>query len=179
MSNRVSAYSIFYALGAVFWLLNRNLAESTLLCVFYSIFVGTVWGLLPRVSGLPPLSWKYLLPPFLLVILMMFSVSLRMVMNTEVLLVTAMSLIHLRAFALSFTRLVNKARIFSFVQLFSFAFGLSYLFQKNILPFPVTRNEFLLVMMATSMFSIGTLVYLKRKSNGQQAVETDNQTIGS
>jgi hypothetical protein len=165
MSNRISAYAVFYALGAFYWLISRNLAENTLLCVFYSIFVGTVWGLLPQISGTGPLSWKFLLPPFLLVILMMFSVSLRLVMSTEAVLLTAMSLIHLRAFVLSFTRLTKNARIFSWIQLASFVYGLVYLFQKNFLPFPITREEFLITIMAMSMFSIGTLVFLKRKSN--------------
>lgn len=179
MSNRVSAYSIFYALGAVYWLLSRNLAESTLLCVFYSVFVGTIWGLLPKVSGSGPLSWKHLLPPFLLVILMMFSVSLRMVMSTDVVFITAMSLIHFRAFVLSFTRLTGRARIFSWIQLFSFFFGLSFLFQKNIFPFLISRNEFLMTMMGMSVFSIAVLLILKRKSHEQSSGKVDDETVGS
>ena len=161
MNNKYSAYVLFYALGLVFWLISKNVAESTLLCVFYSVFVGTVWGLIPKVSGGEPLSWQHLLPPFLLVMLMMFSVSLRMVISSEVVLITAMSLVHFRASILSFTRLTKGTRIFSWIQLASFIFGIVYIFQKNILPFFVSRSAFLMVMMAMSTFGIGILLVVK------------------
>jgi len=165
MNHKFSASLLFYVLGIVFWLLSLNFAESTLLCVFYSFFVGVVWGLVPRVSGSEPLTWKYLLPPFLLVVLMMFSVKMKLVMSTEVVLFTAMSLIHLRASILSFARLTRNGGVFSWIQLASFIYCLVYLFQKNILPFNVARSTFLVSIIVVSVCSIGVLFTLKRKSD--------------
>ena len=161
MNNKYSAYVLFYGLGLVFWAINLNFTEATLLCVFYSIFVGTVWGLIPRVSGAEPLSWKYLLPPFLLVMLMMFSVSLKMVLSTDVIFITSMSLIHFRSSVLSFARIPKRASSFYWIQLFSFIFGLTFIFQKNFLPIQLTRKIFLMSMMGMSVISIGILLAVK------------------
>ena len=154
MNNRFSAYLLFYVLGLVFWLLSMSVDQSTLLCVFYSFFVGTVWGLTQS-------TWKQILPPFLLVILMMFAARMKMVMATEVVLITAMSLIHFRACVLSFIRVTKKASVFSWIQLASFIYSLVYLFQKNILPFSVSRNLFLMSMFIVNALSLGILLMVK------------------
>ena len=179
MNNKFSAYWLFYSLGLAFWLICRNTLDLTLLCVFYSIFVGTVWGLVPKISKTEVVSLKYLIPPFMLIMLMMLSVRMRMLMSAEVVLITAMSLVHFRACILSFARLKNKAQIFSLLQFASFIFGLIFLFQKNILPFAITRNIFLVSMMAISTISIGYLIVLNRKKDDSIQEEIDGETVSS
>ena len=179
MGNKFSAYWLFYALGLVFWMLSMNMNDSTMLCVFYSTFVGTVWGLVPQFSGSEPLSWKHLLPPFMLVVLMMLSVRLKMVMSTDVVLITAMSLIHFRASVFSFSRLAKRALAFSWIQLLSFLFGLAFLFQKNITSIVISRGAFLKIMMGMSTLSIAILLVSKRKSNGQSSGEINHESVSS
>ena len=100
-------------------------------------------------------------------------------MSAEVVLITAMSLVHFRACILSFARLKNKAQIFSLLQFASFIFGLLFLFQKNILPFAITRNIFLVSMMAISTISIGYLIVLNRKKDDSIQEEIDGETVSS
>ena len=191
MKNTFSAYWLFYPLGLAFLLLNLNIAESTLLCVFYTFFVGTVWTLVPQMAGsisgsagivrdstisirdgpgsmaggeVPEgLTWKHLIPPFILVMLMMFAVKLKLVMSTDVVIFTSMSLIHFRASILSFSRLPKRALPFSWIQLFLFFFGLAFLFQKNVLPFQISRIYFLGMMASLSALSVLFLFAVKRK----------------
>lgn len=179
MNHRFLAYGLFYSLGLAFWLLNLNLSEITLLCVFYSIFVGTVWGLIPKISGTDTFTWRHLLPLVLLVMLMMFSARLRMMISAEVILFTAMALIHLRACIFSFTRLSKGGAAFAWLQFGLFVYGMLYIFQKNTLPFPISRNVFVMSMMALSTLSIGILLLLKRKLHGQGPSEINDEAVGS
>lgn len=172
MNNKFSAFGLFYVLGILFWILSGNIAEGTLLCVFYSFFAGTVWGLVPQISGSEPLSWKHLLPPFLLVLMMMFASRLKLVMSTDVVLITAMSLIHFRASILAFARLPRAVRLFSWLQLGSFALGMAYIFQKNILPFQISRSLFLTIVAAFNAISFVLLIYAKRKFHEPRTSET-------
>lgn len=157
-----------------------NASDTTLVCVFYSVFVGTVWGLIPKVSGTEPLNWKYFLPPFMLVVLMMFSVKMRMVaMSSEVVMITAMSLLHFRAGIISFTRLTDRARIFCWAQLGCFAFGMLYLFQQRLVPFTIPRSLFFVLMMGFSTLSIGLLLTVKGKPHVEATEETHDTTVSS
>ena len=164
MNNKFLAYWLFYPLGLAFWLISRNTQDLTILCVFYSVFAGTVWGVIPNMIEVEIPSPKFLIPPFLLVMLMMLSVRITMFMTTEVVLLTAMSLVHLRAFIFSFFRLKKRAQIFSWIQLGSFLFGMSFIFQKNILPFAISRSVFLMCMLLVSSLSIVFLIIIKRKN---------------
>jgi len=179
MSNKYSAYILFYSLGLGFWLLSMNMVDLTLVCVFYSVFIGSVWGLIPSISCSDALTWKHLFPPFMLALLMMFSIRLRTMMSPEVVLITAMALIHFRASIFTYARLQMKAPGFLWLQLSSFVFALVFLFQKNFLPFQISRSVFLMTIMSMSMLSLIVLLRLKRNMNGQAQNENDIQTIGS
>lgn len=172
MNSKYTTYAMFYGLALVYWLVAGNMEQSTLLCVFYSVFVGTVWGLLPKVSFTEPLSWKHLLPPFMLTLLMMFSARLRMMPSAEVIMLTSMALLHLRASLLSFARLRQRARLFSIFQLVQFGIGIAYIFQKNLLPFSLDRSFFFILMMGLGTLSIGMLLTMRGKP-----IETDAPEI--
>jgi hypothetical protein len=172
MNNKFSAFWLFYVLGGIYWAISGNASEGTLMCVFYAVFAGTVWGLVPQISGSEALSWKHLLPPFLLVTMMMFASRLKLVMSTDVVLITAMSLIHFRASILAFARLPKPTRLFSWIQLGSFFIGMAYVFQKNILPIQISRTLFLVIIAVFSVISLGLLFYAKRKFHEPRTSET-------
>jgi len=176
MKNLPLAHWLFHSLGILFFLFCRDFESTTLICVFYSLFVGTVWSLVPQMAGNEPLNWKHLLPPFLLIMLMMFSAKLKLVMSTDVVMITSMSLIHFRASILSFARLKKGAQLFSWVQLFSFFFALGYVFQRNIFPSTVTipRNGFLIGIASLSAASLAFLFYSKRKVNEPSGSQTSS-----
>lgn len=174
------AYWLFYGLGIAFWLLNRNTLDTTILCVFYAVFTGTVWGMISRYSvSTEPATWRHYLPPFLLNAFMMFSVKMRMLNSSEVVLFTAMSLIHLRAAIFSYSRLPVVSRSFIGLQMAGFAYGLVFLFQKTLLPFEISRSFFIMSTMVFASFSVLVLLVLRRKFHGQIPVQAHDDTIGT
>ena len=158
----ISIQAVFLLLGATFWFIARDMNETTLLCVFYSAFVGVVWDTVSKTPGTEKLTWKHLLPPFMLVLLMLFSARLQMVRSSEVVLVTAISLIHFRAGILVFTRFFRPALPFLSMQLVLFVLPIVYLFQKN---FGVVLDKTLWIKasIGLSALSVPLLFWIRKK----------------
>ncbi len=146
----------------------------TLLTVFYSFFVGAAWGSIPTVSRSEPLTWKHLLPPFILVALMMVSTNMKTVPSSEFISLTAMALIHLRAGVLSVTRLGKKGLGFTLIQLLGFLAVIADLFQNNFLPFAIPQTAFFFLMTGLLTTSVIQLFRLKRVMHAK----SENQVAG-
>jgi len=169
MSQKVSFEWIFTGLGLVFWLANRNLEASTLACVYYSLFVGLAWSLISAASREDGLTWKHVLSPFFLTVIMMVSGTLKVVASTEAVLITAIALIHVRAAIFSYNRFSGRALLFPSFQFFLFLYAMIYLFQKNILPFSIRPGMFWMSILILGSLSLMLLFLIRKKVHAEVA----------
>jgi hypothetical protein len=165
MSFKVAIAGMFTLLSVVFWLVNPNLQINTLVCIFYALFTGFVWNTISEASDEEELSWKHVLSPFLLVLIMMTAGSMKMIKSAETVMVTAIALIHIRAAVFSFNRFQGSELIFSLIQLFSFLFVITYLFQSNILSITIESKMFYAILLGMATLSMVFLAQMKRKWN--------------
>jgi hypothetical protein len=171
MKNKFSIEWLFFILGIAYWVVSMNLQPITMVCVFYSLYVGFVWGAIPEISKTEPMSWRHILPPFVLVLLMMFSANLRILPSAEVVTVTAMALIHLRAAVLSISRLALSGFGFALLQLMGFILSVLYLFQKNVLTFELKKGVFQMLIVLIGSLGFGILIIMKRNMNAKRAID--------
>ncbi len=151
----------------------------TLLTVFYSLFVGTVWGGIPSASQTESMTWRHLLPLYILVALMMVSASMSSVPSSEFIALTAMALIHVRAGVLSVTRLGISGLGFTIMQGIGFFLVIADLFQANLLSFSISKTAFLILITMILVLSVAQLIWLKRKINAKSKNEVGSHRVDS
>ncbi len=151
----------------------------TLLTVFYSFFVGTVWGGIPSASQTESMTWRHLLPLYILVALMMVSASMSSVPSSEFIALTAMALIHVRAAVLSVTRLGLTGLRFTVLQGFGFLAVIADLFQVNLLPFRISQTAFLILITGLLILSVVQLFWLKRKVHAKSKNDVGSHRVDS
>ena len=167
MGRKVSIEWIFSVLGIAFWLYSRDLEPKTLVCVFYSVFVGSSWSMIAKIADEKDWSWKHVLSPLFLLVIMMISGSLKSITSSEVVLITAMSLIHIRSAIFSFNRFSGTALLYPSLQVFSFIYLMVYLFQKSLLPFAIHSSIFWVSTLILGTASIMLLYVLNRKNHAE------------
>lgn len=171
MLKTVSIQWVFFVLGFVFWIIHPEVRPLTLLCVFYSFFAGTVWKKVPPCTGLGEFGWKRLLPPLFLVLLMMISARLVPMIKSEVVPLTAMALIHFRAFLLSTARFKGKLRGFGLIQISLTALIFVYLFQDRTVNLHLNLSTLSAMLMVTGAVSIALI---PRAPSNESASQTDH-----
>jgi hypothetical protein len=179
MTRKLSIEWPFFILGTAYWLYCRDTQPMTLLTVFYSFFVGTVWGGIPTVSRTEPMTLRHILPPFILVALMMVSTNMKTVASSEFIALTAMALIHLRAAVLSVTRLGMGGLRFTVVQGIGFLIVIADLFQSNLLPFLIPQSVFFFLMSGLLAVSVTMLFWMKRMAHAKGENNVGSHRIDS